>query len=262
MEPDQGRSSFSVNAGKGVNIMGSWVKKLVKKIPEKQLRQAGAVQAAPFIVKFLEENPDRVQAKGLTKADIEEIRKKTGAFDSRHILFTMEKTGLKVLPERSFNKMDGIFDQATSYILGVPSQAEYQARADISAQRAVEEQMARTTTPRIAGTYTIKRGDTLSKIAAAHGTTVQAIAQLNRISNVNLIRVGEQLVIPTSRAYLPPTTPAIQQVVTAPTGPLQRIPQVATTPGAMPAPTTGGLGALLSNPLFILAAAYAASKIL
>lgn len=43
--------------------------------------------------------------------------------------------------------------------------------------------------------YTVKRGDTLSEIAMKYGTTVQAIAQDNNISNVNLIYPGQRLVI-------------------------------------------------------------------
>ena len=42
-------------------------------------------------------------------------------------------------------------------------------------------------------TYTIKSGDTLSEIAQRHGTTVNAIASANGISNPNLISVGQTL---------------------------------------------------------------------
>lgn len=41
--------------------------------------------------------------------------------------------------------------------------------------------------------YTVVSGDTLSGIAAKFGTTVAAIASLNKISNVNLIYVGQVL---------------------------------------------------------------------
>lgn len=39
-------------------------------------------------------------------------------------------------------------------------------------------------------TYTIRKGDTLSSIAAAHGTTWQKLQQLNRIPNANVIYAG------------------------------------------------------------------------
>ncbi|NWG05510.1 MAG: LysM peptidoglycan-binding domain-containing protein [Chloroflexi bacterium] len=50
-----------------------------------------------------------------------------------------------------------------------------------------------TTAPR---TYTVKSGDTLSSIAVKFGTTVAKIASANNIKNVNLISVGQVLVIP------------------------------------------------------------------
>src|SRR5690606_3026230 len=52
------------------------------------------------------------------------------------------------------------------------------------------------------GTYRIKRGDTLGKIAAAHGTTVTALASLNGISNPDRITAGTDLKLPggTSKA--------------------------------------------------------------
>lgn len=44
--------------------------------------------------------------------------------------------------------------------------------------------------------YTVKRGDTLSKIANRYGITVNEIVALNNIQNPNLIYVGQQLRIP------------------------------------------------------------------
>jgi lysozyme len=54
-----------------------------------------------------------------------------------------------------------------------------------------------TTTPAApTRTYTVKAGDTLYAIAIKYGTTVQAIAAANNISNPNLISVGQVLKIP------------------------------------------------------------------
>ena len=44
-------------------------------------------------------------------------------------------------------------------------------------------------------TYTVKSGDTLSKIAANHNMSLAQIANLNQISNVNVLRVGQVLKI-------------------------------------------------------------------
>ncbi|HIR35916.1 MAG TPA: LysM peptidoglycan-binding domain-containing protein [Candidatus Faecimorpha stercoravium] len=52
-------------------------------------------------------------------------------------------------------------------------------------------------------TYIVQEGDTLNDIAARYGTTAQAIADYNGISDVNLIYVGQVLYIPTgsSQSY-------------------------------------------------------------
>ncbi|MEJ7806303.1 MAG: LysM peptidoglycan-binding domain-containing protein [Telluria sp.] len=44
--------------------------------------------------------------------------------------------------------------------------------------------------------YVVKSGDTLSKIAAEHHTNARELAAVNRISNINYIRVGQILQIP------------------------------------------------------------------
>ena len=43
--------------------------------------------------------------------------------------------------------------------------------------------------------YTIKYGDTLTSIANRFGVTIESIARLNDIKNVNLIYAGERLII-------------------------------------------------------------------
>lgn len=48
--------------------------------------------------------------------------------------------------------------------------------------------------------YTVKKGDTLSQIAAKYGTTYQAIAAYNGIKNPNAIRVGQKIKIPAATA--------------------------------------------------------------
>ncbi|MBZ6000825.1 LysM peptidoglycan-binding domain-containing protein, partial [Leuconostoc gelidum] len=44
-----------------------------------------------------------------------------------------------------------------------------------------------------ADTINVKAGDTLTKLAAEHGTTVAELAQKNGIKNTNLIFIGQQL---------------------------------------------------------------------
>ena len=44
--------------------------------------------------------------------------------------------------------------------------------------------------------YTVQSGDTLGKIAARYGTTVEAIATLNGIQDANVIGVNQVLILP------------------------------------------------------------------
>lgn len=46
------------------------------------------------------------------------------------------------------------------------------------------------------GTYRVRAGDTLSSIARRYGTSVQAIAQANKIGNSSTLQVGQRLTIP------------------------------------------------------------------
>nr|WSS66722.1 LysM peptidoglycan-binding domain-containing protein [Streptomyces sp. NBC_01177] len=60
---------------------------------------------------------------------------------------------------------------------------------------------AATTTPAAgASTYKVKARDTLSAIAAAHGTTVKALQSLNGIKDPNKIAAGQVLKLPTAAA--------------------------------------------------------------
>jgi LysM repeat protein len=54
-----------------------------------------------------------------------------------------------------------------------------------------------------ATSYVVRPGDTLSAIAARHGTTVSALAAANRISDPDRIRIGQLLRIPDTAAGLP-----------------------------------------------------------
>lgn len=73
--------------------------------------------------------------------------------------------------------------------------------------------------------YVIQRGDTLSAIAQRLGTTVQALAQMNGISNPDLIRAGATLRVPDAPGATPAAAPQ----------------QAAARPATAPAPTTGAM---------------------
>lgn len=58
-----------------------------------------------------------------------------------------------------------------------------------------------------ADSYTVKSGDTLSAIATANNTSVEKLAELNKISDVNLIYVGQVLEVGEQKENRTETTP-------------------------------------------------------
>jgi len=57
-----------------------------------------------------------------------------------------------------------------------------------------------TTASTTATRYTVAAGDTLGRIAARNGTTVAALAEINGIQNVNMIRVGQVIYLTAAAA--------------------------------------------------------------
>lgn len=55
-------------------------------------------------------------------------------------------------------------------------------------------------------TYVVKAGDTLWAISRQFDTTVDRLVQLNGLSNANLLRVGQTLIVPTEVTSTPTTT--------------------------------------------------------
>lgn len=78
-----------------------------------------------------------------------------------------------------------------------------------------------------AESYTVKSGDTLSAIAKEKNTTVDAIAKKNKISNVNLITVGQVLEIEDANA----TNKTSEQVTTSKTDTTQAATTVSASDG-------------------------------
>jgi len=81
-------------------------------------------------------------------------------------------------------------------------------------------------------TYSVKSGDTLSKIAKHHGTTVKAIENANGLSTTK-IKVGQKLKIPAKGE----TETAVPAPV-APAPVVDTTPAPALPPVSAPAPTT------------------------
>ncbi len=81
----------------------------------------------------------------------------------------------------------------------VPS-ASYQLVVPFGSAEDIDQQLAALPKVKVApvastGRYKVKSGDSLSKIAAAHKTSVKAIQQANQLSNSQL-KIGQQLIIP------------------------------------------------------------------
>jgi predicted chitinase len=93
--------------------------------------------------------------------------------------------------------------------------------------------------------YLIRRGDTLSQLAARFNTSVRALANANGIKNVNLIYAGAQLRIPDGfdRGTTKPSRPSSPGTPSAPTS---------QTPGPGPAPSGPGAGVTQAQLLKIM----------
>ena len=55
-------------------------------------------------------------------------------------------------------------------------------------------------------TYTVAKGDTLTRIATRTGVSVDALVKANGIKNANSVRIGTVLTLPGTRTYAPPAT--------------------------------------------------------
>lgn len=106
-------------------------------------------------------------------------------------------------------KANGISNPNLIFV-GQQLQTEGTANAAASAQPAATQPAASAPAASANGTYTVKAGDTLNRIAAANGTSVAALAAANGIQNINLIAVGQVLKL-SADATAPAATPAPAQ---------------------------------------------------
>jgi len=110
-------------------------------------------------------------------------------------------------------------------------------------------------------TYVVRPGDTLAMIAAANGSTTQALIDANGLSNPDLLRAGQELIIPRGTAAPPTAVRAAPQAATSPTGPArpstyvvkprQTLGQIARELGVSPTAIVSANG--LANPDWIYA---------
>ena len=114
----------------------------------------------------------------------------TGSADHVGIVVSVSGTTIKVIEGNKNNaveyrniKVNGKYIRG----FGVP---KYSSKATSTVETASATETTKETT------YTVKRGDTLSSIAAKYNTTYQKLAAYNGIANPNVISVGQKIKIP------------------------------------------------------------------
>lgn len=105
----------------------------------------------------------------------------------------LQKAGYKIITERQYLDnaeycvRGAIYVKASSHtVCGLDNGTSYQKTLKKAEVVAGEQ------------TYTVQKGDTLSKIASKYGTTYQKLASYNGIANPNVISVGQVIKIPGS----------------------------------------------------------------
>ena len=122
----------------------------------------------------------------------------------------LQKAGYKIITDsgivnnESYCVRGAIYVKASSHtVCGLDNGANYQKtleKAGIAAAKPAGSTPAQSSAGTGAETvYTVKSGDTLSKIASKYGTTYQKLASYNGIANPNIISVGQKIKIPGSK---------------------------------------------------------------
>ena len=116
--------------------------------------------------------------------------------DGQFIFFASGQTSYKATPAEAatFFRSKGLTNANN------PAYMPKKVTRKVSEQKTVPDTRGAPATPIDPGTgttYTVERGDTLSAIAKRYGTTIDAILKANpNITNPNLIRVGQTIIIP------------------------------------------------------------------
>lgn len=121
----------------------------------------------------------------------------------------LKKAGYKIITDREYLDnaaycvRGAIYVKAAKHtVCGLDNGANYQKTLAKAGLAAGTPQASGNTSSGSASSaeqiYTVKAGDTLSKIAAKYGTTYQKLASYNGIANPNKINVGQEIRIPGS----------------------------------------------------------------
>lgn len=113
--------------------------------------------------------------------------------------------------------------------LVIPNKAAKAAAAAAAAELASGSAAAEPSAAVAAGTYTVKSGDTLSKIASRHHTNAKALRALNGLANDNL-KIGQLLQVPGNGVAVASRSPVAPAPAAAP-GAASAPAKAATAPG-------------------------------
>lgn len=120
----------------------------------------------------------------------------------------LQKAGYKIITARecldnaAYCVRGAIYVKTSSHtVCGLDNGANYQKtleKAGLAASTPQTQQKPQSTAAAGEQAYTVKKGDTLSKIASKYGTTYQKLASYNGIADPNTISVGQIIRIPGS----------------------------------------------------------------
>jgi LysM repeat protein len=110
----------------------------------------------------------------------------------------------------------------------------------------------------VTSTYTIQSGDQLSDIARANGVSLAALMAANGITNADLIRVGQTLIIPAAATAQPAATPQAAATVLPTTTP---VPQATAAPSTYTVQAGDTLASIAQSQGVSLADLMAANQI-
>ena len=149
----------------------------------------------------------------------------------------LQKAGYKIITAREYLDnaaycvRGAIYVKAASHtVCGMDNGANYGKTLEKAGLTASAQQ---STTETKEQTYTVKKGDTLSKIASKYGTTYQKLATYNGIANPSAIRAGQIIRIPESgsRTYTVKAGDSLWSVATAQLGDGSRYNEIKTLNG-------------------------------